>query len=78
MQLSLSLTSEEGAHTLFTGQREREGGKEREREIEREREKEKEGRRERKRDGEIGRENCYFNFLKGMVGALASFSYLRT
>jgi hypothetical protein len=33
--LSLSQTSEQGAHTLFTGQREREREKEREKERER-------------------------------------------
>jgi hypothetical protein len=64
---SLSLTSEEDAHTLFTGQRERD--------KERERERGREGERERGR----GRKNCpelLFLFLKGMTGALAPFSYL--
>ncbi len=46
--LSLSLTGEQGVHTLFTGQRERErekeGGREREKECE------KEGGRERKKE----------------------------
>ncbi len=49
---SLSLTCEQGAHTLFTGQRERESEKE-------------------ERDREL-----LFLFLKGIMGALAPFSYL--
>jgi hypothetical protein len=49
---SLSLTTEQGAHTLFTGQRER--GRERKRK--REREKEREGEREREREREKERE----------------------
>jgi len=44
MQLSLPLTDEQGAHTLFTSQRDRE----RERKIEREKH------RERKREGDKG------------------------
>jgi hypothetical protein len=55
-----------GAHTLFTGQRERDKKRERERKKEKERE------RERCR---IGPE-LLFLFLKGMTGALAPFSYL--
>ncbi len=59
-----------GAHTLFTGQRERE------REGERGKEREREGKRGR----EIKRcKICIellFLFLKGMMGALAPFSYL--
>ncbi len=64
----------------------RERGRDREREREREREKEKErekeGDRVRKGEGEIERERCricpefLFLFLKGMTGALATFSYL--
>ncbi len=50
LSFSLSLTDEEGAHTLFTGQRERE------RERKREGEREKEG-------GRIV-QNCYFYFEK--------------
>ncbi len=38
--LSLSLTGEQGAHTLFISQREREREREREKERERERERE--------------------------------------
>ncbi len=57
-----------GAHTLFTGQRE----KERERRRERERERKREGGRERERK----REEREYLFLKGMPGALAPFSYL--
>jgi hypothetical protein len=40
MQLPLSLTGEQGAHTLFTGQRERERERDKERKRERERVKE--------------------------------------
>jgi hypothetical protein len=60
--LSLILTGEQGAHILFTSQREKERG------GEREREREKEGGREGERGEGI--------FLKGMTGALAPFSYL--
>ncbi len=52
-----------GVDTLFTGQREIK--REIERDIEREIEREREGGREKERV-----------FLKGMTGALASFSYL--
>jgi hypothetical protein len=41
LSLSLSLIGEQGAHTLFTGQRERERKTERERERKRERERER-------------------------------------
>jgi hypothetical protein len=77
LSLSLSLTGEQGAYTLFTGQRERE--KEgyiyikREREREREREGEKE--RKSKKEGGRKRERCR-KFLEGITGALAPFSYL--
>jgi hypothetical protein len=63
-------------HNLFTGQRERE----REREGDRKREGERKEERERGREGE--RERCricpelLFLFFKGMMGALAPFSYL--
>ena len=59
--------------TLFTTQRERERKRERERERESERE------RKRVKERERGRENCpelSSLFLKGMMGALAPFSYL--
>ncbi len=49
-----------GAHTLFTGQREREI---------KEREREKEGESERERERE-------YLFLKGMMNSLSPFSYL--
>ena len=68
-----------GAHTLFTGQRERERKREREikreRGIEREREKEgeRDGDRERERDVEYG---CFIFIFNKMMGALAPFSYL--
>jgi hypothetical protein len=56
MKLSLlpSLTGKQGAHTLFTGQRERDREKEghRERGTERKRDTEKEGQRERGRHRE--------------------------
>jgi hypothetical protein len=58
LSLFLSLTGEEGAQTLFTGQREIK------REVERERDKE--------REGDRGRENCpelLFLFSKGMTDA---------
>ncbi len=70
------------AHTLYWSEREREReikkerGRERKREGERKREKES----ERKKEGE--RERCricpelLFLFLKGMMGALAPFSYI--
>jgi hypothetical protein len=58
--LTLSLTGEQGAHTLFTDQRERE--REREREIE----SEKEG----------GRERIVILIFKRNDGALAPFGYL--
>jgi hypothetical protein len=69
LSVSLSLTGEQGAHTLFTGQRERkrERKKEGEREKERGREKEKERGRERERKRERDVEyvqSCYFYFLK--------------
>ncbi len=70
--LSHSLTGEQRAHTLFTGQRERE----------REEEREKEGVREKggvreERERERGREReLLFLFLKRMTGALAPCSYL--
>jgi hypothetical protein len=63
--ISLSLTSELGAHTLFTSQRERE--REREKESENEGERERERKRVRMREREICRkwlskQNCYFYF----------------
>jgi hypothetical protein len=70
-----------GAHTHFTGTREREsareGERERERERERGRERERERERESKKEGE--RERCricpelLFLFVKGMMGASAPF-----
>ncbi len=51
-----------GAHTVFTGQRERKRVRKRVRKREREKESEKEGERES-------------IFLTGMMGALAPFSY---
>ncbi len=59
--LSLSLTGEQGAHTLFTGQRERE----REKERERERESEMERKRERERGRKRERERCRIYLLNG-------------
>jgi hypothetical protein len=58
--LSLSLTCEQGVHTLFTGQRER--GREKESEMERGRERE--------------REREVYNIVIELAGALAPFSYL--
>ncbi len=77
-----------GAHTLFSDQREKRRERKREGRVRegREREREKEGgERERKRECERGggreRKRCricpiLFLFLKGMMGALAPFSYL--
>jgi hypothetical protein len=64
--LPLSLTGEQGVHTLLTSQRERKRVRER---------KKRDGEREREM------KNMYFNcpelvFLKGMAGALAPFKYL--
>jgi hypothetical protein len=63
--LSLSLIGEQGSHTLFTDQ------------TDRERERERAGEREREREKE--RETCpelLFLLFKGVTGALAPFSYL--
>ncbi len=63
-----------GAHTLFTGQRERERGSEKWRERERGRETERV--REREKDIEYDFNYPELLFLKGMTGALAPLSYL--
>jgi hypothetical protein len=63
-----------GAHTLFTGQRERD--KEREKGREKGREIKREGERERERERFRIFPELLFLFLKGMTGALAPFSYL--
>jgi hypothetical protein len=74
-----------GAHTLFTGQGERERGEEREGEREKkgwkERKRERERKRKVEREKDRERERCricleLFLFLKRMMGALAPFSYL--
>jgi hypothetical protein len=53
-------------------ERKREGKRERERERERERGRERESAKEREREREVERKN----FIKGMMGALAPFTYL--
>jgi hypothetical protein len=68
--LSLSLTGQQGAHTLFTGQRERE----RKREVKRDGERGRERKKEREREGK--ERELLFKFLKGMTSALVPFSYL--
>jgi hypothetical protein len=80
--MSLSLTGEQGSHTLFTRRErktERVREKERERGREGGRERERERGRERERVRKRERERCpefLFLFLKGITGALAPFSYL--
>jgi hypothetical protein len=60
LSFSPSLTSEQGAHTVFTSQRERKRGAERERDVE----------------YVFHCPELLFLFLKGMIGTLAPFSYL--
>jgi cell cycle serine/threonine-protein kinase CDC5/MSD2 len=73
LSLYLSLTGEQGAHTLFIGQRKREKERERERkrekERERERKREKEIERNREKESEKEEERIVSLFL-------APFSYL--
>jgi hypothetical protein len=78
MQLSLSLTGEQGPPTLFTGQRERERERERGKEGEKEsvergrvREKGRECEKEGEREVEYVFHCPELLFLKGMTGALA-------